>query len=89
MMGSAGFLLIFSAVNVANVVLADDTKSKRSISLIGAGLCLGALGSLIWQTADNSPRQLWFLFVMLGSAVSIEILFRIFTGRTITISNAK
>ena len=34
-MGSAGFLLIFAAVNGANVVLADDTQSKRSLSLIG------------------------------------------------------
>lgn len=89
MMGSAGFLLIFAAVNGANVALADDTKSKRLLSLIGAGLCLGALGSLIWQTADNSPGQLWFLFAMIGAAFSIEIMFRVFTGRTMTLSKAK
>ncbi len=88
MMGSAGFLLIFAAVNGANVVLADDTKSKRLLSLIGAGLCLSALGSLIWQTADNSPGQLWFLLAMMGTAFSIEIMFRVFTGRTITLSKA-
>lgn len=89
MMGSAGFLLIFAVVNGANVVLADDTKSKRLLSLIGAGLCLCALGSLIWQTADNSPGQLWFLFAMIGAAFSIEIMFRAFTGRTMTLSKAK
>ena len=89
MMGSAGFLLIFAAVNGANVALAGDTKSKRLLSLIGAGLCLGALGSLIWQTADNSPGQLWFLFAMIGVAFSIEIMFRVFTGRTMTLSKAK
>jgi amino acid transporter len=89
MMGSAGFLLIFAAVNAANVALADDTKSKRLISVIGAGLCLGALGSLIWQTADNSPGQLWFLLAMIGAAFSIEIMFRVFTGRTMTLSKAK
>jgi amino acid transporter len=89
MMGSAGFLLIFAAVNGANVVLADDTKSKRLLSLIGAGLCLAALGSLVWQTAANSPEQLWFLFAMIGAAFSIEIMFRVFTGRTMNLSKAK
>jgi len=89
MMGSAGFLLIFAAVNAANVVLAEDTKSKRSLSLIGAGLCLGALGSLIWQTADDSPGQLWFLFAMIGAAFAIEISFRVVAGRTMNLSKAR
>jgi amino acid transporter len=88
-MGSAGFLLIFAAVNCANVALARDTQSRRSISLIGAGLCLGALGSLIWQTANNSPGQLWFLFVMIGAAFSIEVTFRVLTGRKINLSKAE
>ena len=88
-MGSAGFLLIFAAVNGANVALADDTRSKRLLSLIGVGLCLGALGSLIWQTANNSPGQLWFLFAMVGAAFFIEITFRVITGRTMNLSKAK
>jgi amino acid transporter len=88
-MGSAGFLLIFAAVNGANVVLADDTRSKRSLSLIGVGLCLGALGSLIWQIGNSSPGQLWFLFAMVGAASFIEIIFRVVTGRTMNLSKAK
>jgi amino acid transporter len=84
-MGSAGFLLIFAAVNGANVVLADDTRSKRSVSLLGIGVCLGALGSLIWQTAKNSPGQLWLLFAMVGAAFFIESTFRIITGRTLNL----
>ncbi len=89
MMGSAGFLLIFAAVNCANVVLADDTQSKRSLSLIGVVLCLGALGSLIWQTANSSPGQLWFLFAMVGAAFFIEITFRLVTGRTMNLSKTR
>ncbi|MGD8926286.1 MAG: APC family permease [Thioalkalispiraceae bacterium] len=85
-MGSAGFLLIFAAVNFANVVLAKDTHSRRTISLVGAGLCLGALGSLIWQTAEKSPGQLWFLFVMMAAAFLIEATFRVFTGRKMSLS---
>ena len=84
-MGSAGFLLIFAAVNSANVVLAEDTRSKRSISLLGAGLCLGALGSLIWQTADNSPGQIWLLVAMIGAAFLVELMFRVFSKRKINL----
>ena len=88
-MGSAGFLLIFAAVNAANVVMAEQTRSKRSISLIGAGLCLGALASLIWQTAMRSPAQLWFLFAMVIIALLIEVTFRVFTTRIISLSKPK
>ncbi len=82
-MGSAGFLLIFAGVNVANVVMAADTQSRRWISLTGAGLCLGALASLLWQTAVSSPGQLWVLVVMAGAAFFIELAFRMATRRTI------
>jgi amino acid transporter len=88
-MGSAGFLLIFAAVNGANVVMADDTHSKRWLSLIGVGLCLGALGSLLRQTASSSPGQLWILFVMIGAALFIEITFRVTKRRTIDLSKVR
>jgi len=88
-MGSAGFLLIFAAVNTANVVQAGETQSKKSISVIGAGLCLGALGALIWQTAYTSPRQLWFLFVMVAAAFFIEAAFRVFAGRKMVLTKSK
>jgi amino acid transporter len=85
-MGSAGFLLIFAAVNGANAVLAVETQSRRWLSLTGVGLCLCALASLLWQTAWSSPRQLWILFVMAGAAFTIEIAFRLTTRRTINLS---
>ena len=85
-MGSAGFLLIFAAVNGANVILADKTQSKRWLSLSGVVLCLSALASLLWQTAKNSPGQLWVLFVMAGTALFIEIAFRVTKKRTIRLS---
>ena len=85
-MGSAGFLLIFAAVNGANAALADNTRSKAWLSLVGVGLCLGALGVLIWQTATSSPSQLWVLFVMAGLAFLVEYIFRMATGRTMNLS---
>ena len=67
-------------------LIAGDTGSKRSLSLIGIGLCLGALGSLIWETANSSPGQLWLLFAIVGAAFFIESTFRVVTGRRMNLS---
>ena len=88
-MGSTGFLLIFAVVNGANAVMAEATHSKRFLSLIGVALCLGALVSLIWQTGNSAPEQLWFLLVMIGGAFLIEMSFRVITGRKVYFSKAR
>jgi len=85
-MGSAGFLLIFAAVNGANAKLASQTGSRRWLSLLGMGLCLGALGCLLWQTLITSPARLWVLAAMLGLSFVIEAGFRLMTGRKLRIS---
>jgi hypothetical protein len=85
-MGSAGFLLIFAAVNGANAVLAEDTQSKRWLSIVGIVLCLGALGCLLWQTVITAPKQLWILLAMIGLAFFIEMTFRLTRRRTINLS---
>ena len=82
-MGSAGFLLIFAAVNSANFHLYKKTASKRWIPTLGTIFCLGALGALIWQTVKTSPGELWVLVIMVGSAFAIEAIYRKFTGREI------
>jgi len=82
-LGSAGFLLIFAAVNVANARLAGDTHGRRWLSLSGAGLCLVALASLLWETATKSPLQLLIPFAMLAAAFFIEAAFRLFSGRSL------
>jgi amino acid transporter len=85
-MGSVGFLLIFAAVNAANAKLAGETRSRRWLSLAGVVLCLGALVSLLWQSAERSPRQLWIPFAMIGLAFLIEAVFRVATDRTIRLA---
>ncbi|MBN1881914.1 MAG: amino acid permease [Deltaproteobacteria bacterium] len=75
--GSAGFLLIFAAVNIANTLSASRTDSRGWISLAGAGACIGALGALVWQTARTAPPRLWVLAVLVGLAVIIEGGFRL------------
>lgn len=82
-MGSAGFLLIFAAVNGANARLARQTHSRGWISVIGMIACLGALGALLWQTMLTASDQLWVLATMVGSALVIEAGYRLLTGREI------
>lgn len=81
-LGSAGFLLIFVAVNVANARHAPHTKSRGWISAVGAVACLIALGALVWQTARTDPMKLWVLAAMVALAISIEGIYRL-TNREI------
>jgi len=85
-MGSAGFLLIFAAVNGANARLASETGGGRWLSVAGAVLCLSALGTLLWQTALTAPARIWFLVVIIAVAFCIELGFRLLTGRALSIA---
>jgi amino acid transporter len=80
-MGSSGFLLIFASVNGANALLAKETKSRRWIPITGAVLCLGALGSLLYQTAKDDPSRLLVLLAMIGLAFVVEAGYRVLRGR--------
>jgi len=71
-LGSAGFLLIFAAVNAANARNATHTGSRGWVSTAGAVACLAALGALIWQTSVTAPAKLWGLAAMAALAVMIE-----------------
>jgi len=82
-MGSSGFLLIFAAVNVSNARLSSITGSRRWISILGAILCLSALGILIGQRAVTSLGELWILIAMVSLAFIIEVTYRKITGRQI------
>ncbi len=80
-MGSAGFLLIFAAVNLANVRLAGRTGSVRWIPWMGTALCLAALLALLVETAIKRPWHLLVLAVMLGLAFALEWVYRILRNR--------
>jgi amino acid transporter len=77
-MGSAGFLLIFASVNVANVKMSSKTNSKKWISVTGIVLCLTALVLMIIQTLRTSPSDILVLVVMIGLAFLIEGTYREF-----------
>ena len=80
-MGSAGFLLIFGAVNTANAVLSEKTRSRRWIPTLGIALCLGAFSCLLWQTLRTHPSNLWVLAGMLMLAFLIEAAYCVIKGR--------
>ncbi|KGK99765.1 amino acid transporter [Methanococcoides methylutens] len=82
-MGSAGFLLIFGAVNASNVYLSQKTSSYRWISITGVVACFVALLTLIWYTLNNSPKDIFILAFMICSAFAIEVIYRRCTGRCI------
>lgn len=84
-MGSAGFLLLFAAVNAANVRLANETDSSRWLSMAGAAACVAALSALIWHTATTAPHRLWVLAAMVALAFAIEFGYRTATGREIQV----
>lgn len=76
-LGSAGFLLVFAAVNTANALHAKHTKSHGWISAAGAAACVVALGALVWQTARTGPAKLWVLAAMIALSVLIEGTYRL------------
>lgn len=84
-MGSAGFLLLFMAVNLANLRLAKETRSHAWISALAALSTLVALVVLCIQVDENpdTRRHLWILAGMVLASFAIEIVYRGLTGRVI------
>ena len=84
-MGSAGFLLIFMAVNIANVRLANDTGSRAWISVL-ATLSTSAALIVLCVEVDENPatrNHLWILLGMIVASFVIEVAYRGVTGRDI------
>jgi len=79
-MGSAGFLLIFTAVTLANARLYRQTQSLRWLSLIGAFFCVTALIVLWATTAQTDPQTLWVMVVMVGLAFGLDLVYCLFTN---------
>jgi amino acid transporter len=82
-MGSAGFLLLFMAVNVANVRLARETESRAWISAVAALSTFVALIVLCVQVEENpaTRNHLWILLGMIAVSFGMEFIYRRVTGR--------
>ncbi len=84
-MGSAGFLLLFMAVNVANVRLARETGSRAWLSALAA-LSTGVALVILCVEVDANPHTRNHLFILAGMVVAslvIETVYRGITGRRI------
>jgi len=81
-MGSAGFLLIFAAINFSNFRLYRKTNSKKWISLMGSIGCVMALGALIWESKNTAPQNILIFVIMIITAFGLEISYRRISGRT-------
>jgi amino acid transporter len=77
LMGSAGFLVIFAAVNLAATRLASTRRISRIVSLAGAVACSGSLVALVAYAAVRIPVQLAVLGGLLAVAVIGEAAIRI------------
>jgi amino acid transporter len=82
-MGSAGFLLKFMMVNIANVRLARETSSRAWLSGLAALSTAVALIVLCVQVEENPATRdhLWILVGMIVVSFAIEITYRGITGR--------
>jgi amino acid transporter len=79
-MGSAGFLIIFAAVNLAEAYTARRRRSTPWISVVAAIACVAALAALI---AKSSLESVSVLVAMVALSFSIEATFRKISGRPI------
>jgi amino acid transporter len=86
--GSSGFLVIFSAVNWANVKLSRSTGAAWQISAVGGIACLAALIALLWHTLEVAPWKLLLIGGIFAAAVGIESVYRFMTGREIRVHRA-
>ena len=77
-MGSAGFLLLFMGVNLANCRLAKETGSRVWLSGLAALSTAFALVVLCIEVDENpaSRSHLWILAGMIAGSWLIEVLYR-------------
>ncbi|MCA9285838.1 MAG: amino acid permease, partial [Phycisphaerales bacterium] len=90
-MGSAGFLLLFLAVNVANMRLARDTGSRAWVSGLAALSTAIALVVLCVQVDENpaTRNHLWILAGMIAVSIGIEVVYRRATGRELRLGRSR
>ena len=86
---SAGFLLIFAAVNVAGTKLATRTGGKKWISLAGSIACMMALLTLLWHTHEDNPHALWIFLFFILLAFLFEISYGTFIRRHLSLKKSQ
>lgn len=81
-LGSAGFLLIFAAVNAACFRLGPQIGANRIITALSTIACTVALCALLVHTYTETPHALWVFASLLVFAFAFELIYRRVRGRT-------
>jgi amino acid transporter len=76
LMGSAGFLIVFAAVNLAARRLLANTRLTAAAALAGLLACVVCLGALLTYAATHIPGQLGVLGGLIGAAILAEAILR-------------
>ncbi len=79
--GSLGFLLVFGAVNLANVKLAEHTQSSRLVSGAGAVGCLVSATVLVIHNLETAPESLKSSSIIIVATLVFEVIYRVVTKR--------
>ena len=82
LMGSAGFLIIFGAVNLAAARALDNTRRSTTVAVAGASACGASLAGLIGYAATHILGQLGVLAALLGGSIFGEAILRRRRART-------
>ena len=86
-MGSAGFLVIFAAVNAAACKLGKRAGANRVITGLAALACVAATVTLLAHTYEDDPHALWIFLAMIAASVAFELIFPRLTGRRLRLNN--
>lgn len=81
-MGSAGFLLVYSAVNIGHLRIRRQTGAKAWPVVASAVICLSLFVVLFYNMVSTSPYSAIALGVTLAGSFVFEVVYRRRTGRT-------
>jgi len=81
-MGSAGFLLVYSAVNVGHLRIRKQTGAKAWPVVASAVTCLSLFVVLVYHMIATAPTSAIALGVTLAGSFVFETVYRRRTGRT-------
>lgn len=73
--GSAGFLLIFTLVNLSAYKLCNEINGRRTITAIATLTSFAALITLLIQTYADNPEAIWVFVSFIVIAVIFELLY--------------
>ncbi len=82
--GSLGFLLVFGAVNLANVKLAEHTRSSRLVSAVGGVACLVSVVVLIGHNLETAPDSLKSSLIVIVATLVFEVIYRLVTKKRLS-----